>query len=557
MPVGGLNPFASEWKPPTEQLSQLQLGGAALGGSGGKAVPAGRGASSTIAGAIAMLSNGSAAKVSAQQQVQQQAAQPQGGDEDGDLHFDELHFGDDGASFERGASTASSAEPSPQVPLVGPSPLPSPAKASPATAATLLSLTEDPPSTGKASATAAAAAAAALERGTEVVTHVETAASAEMASTSGRRRLGPSDFELLRIVGQGAFGKVFQVRKRDTGEIFAMKVMRKDRILERDHRDYVKAERDVLTAVVHPYIVTLRYSFQTPKKLYLVLDFINGGHLFFQLYRQGTFGEALARLYTAEIVLAIAHLHSLGFVHRDLKPENVLLDGEGHVRITDFGLAKGNMSDAEHERTNSFIGTMEYMAPEVITGRGHGKAVDWWSVGILLFEMLCGMPPFRAKGRAQLQKLIAAAKLKLPSYLSSEAQSLLKGLLQKEAPKRLGFGPNGSKDVMGHAFFKGVNWKLLEARQVPSPFKPTIKSIESVENFDAMYTDLPPQDSPCATPRQASLSDHMFEGFTYCSESFLAAAARTDAGGLGLGPLGGTAGTPPTPPLQHMNSIAE
>jgi serine/threonine protein kinase len=145
-----------------------------------------------------------------------------------------------------------------------------------------------------------------------------------------------------------------------------------------------------------------------------VLDFINGGHLFFQLYRAGTFDEPLARLYTAELVLAVAHLHSLGFVHRDLKPENVLLDGEGHVRVTDFGLAKGDMGDAEHQRTNSFIGTVEYMAPEVVAGRGHGKAVDWWSVGVLLYEMLCGVPPWRARSRAALGKLITAAKFKLP-----------------------------------------------------------------------------------------------------------------------------------------------
>lgn len=325
-----------------------------------------------------------------------------------------------------------------------------------------------------------------------VTTHIETAASAA-ASGDKPRRLGPDDFELLKIVGQGAFGKVFQVRKRDTGEVFAMKVMRKDRILEKRHGEYVKAERDVLTAVVHPYVVTLRYSFQTSQKLYLVLDFINGGHLFFQLYRAGTFDEPQARLYTAELVIALAHLHSLGFVHRDLKPENVLLDNEGHIKVTDFGLAKGNMSDAEEQRSNSFIGTMEYMAPEVVAGRGHGKAVDWWSVGILLYEMLCGMPPFRAKSRQALQKMITGGKLKLPTYLSSDAASLLKGLLQKEAPKRLGFGPQGSSDIMQHSFFKGIDWKKLEKRGVASPFKPTVRSHDSVENFDKIWTNLPPK----------------------------------------------------------------
>ncbi|PSC73894.1 Serine threonine-kinase 2 19 [Micractinium conductrix] len=543
MPLsGGLNPHASEWKPPGEALAALRIGG-------------GRGAAATAA-ALALLSkqqpNGAAHHRQQQQQKQQQngGTQQQDGGDDGELHFDDLQFGDDEGGSGRGSrahSTASSAEASPQVSLVGPSPMPSPAKPSPAAAGLLLVQTEDPPSTGKGSA---AAAAAALERATEVVTHVETPASAELASTSGRRKLGPTDFELLRIVGQGAFGKVFQVRKRDTGEIFAMKVMRKDRILERDHKDYVRAERDVLTSVVHPYIVTLRYSFQTPKKLYLVLDFINGGHLFFQLYRQGTFDEKLARLYCAEIVLAIAHLHSVGFVHRDLKPENVLLDGEGHVRITDFGLAKGNMSDSEHQRTNSFIGTMEYMAPEVITGRGHGKVVDWWSVGVLLYEMLCGMPPFRAKGRQQLQKLITTGKMRMPAYLSNEVQSLVKGLLHKEASKRLGYGPSGSADVMGHPFFKTIDWKKLGNRQIPSPFRPTVKSAESIENFDKIWTDLPPTDSPCVTPREASLQDHMFEGFTYCSESFLAAAAA--AGDTRLPGTGGA-----TAPAELMTSIQE
>ena len=355
-----------------------------------------------------------------------------------------------------------------------------------------------------------------------VTTHVETEVSAA-ASGSQKRKLGPEDFELLRVVGQGAFGKVFQVRKRDTGEIFAMKVMKKDRILEKSHGEYVRAERNALTAVVHPYIVTLRYSFQTSKKLYLVLDFINGGHLFFQLYRAGTFDEDLARLYTAELVSAITHLHSLGFVHRDLKPENVLLDSHGHVKVTDFGLAKGNMSDAEHHRTNSFIGTMEYMAPEVIQGKGHGKAVDWWSTGILLYEMLCGMPPFRAKSRPALQKLIISGKFKLPPYLSSEACSLLRGLLTKDASKRLGFGDQGSDAVKKHPFFKSIDWKKLESRDIESPFRPKLACHMSVENFDKIWTDLPAQDSPCSTPTKGSIEENgEFDGFTYVAPSLLA-----------------------------------
>eukprot|EP00232_Nephroselmis_pyriformis_P015271 CAMPEP_0182890008 /NCGR_PEP_ID=MMETSP0034_2-20130328/22387_1 /TAXON_ID=156128 /ORGANISM="Nephroselmis pyriformis, Strain CCMP717" /LENGTH=359 /DNA_ID=CAMNT_0025023535 /DNA_START=21 /DNA_END=1096 /DNA_ORIENTATION=- len=328
-------------------------------------------------------------------------------------------------------------------------------------------------------------------------------------------KLGPEHFELLRVVGQGAFGKVFQVRKLDTGEIFAMKVLRKDRILEKGHIDYLRTERDVLTSIVHPFIVNLKFSFQTASKLYLILEFINGGHLFFQLYHQGCFDESLAKIYIAEIVLAVAHLHTLGIIHRDLKPENVLLDVEGHVKITDFGLAKGNVTD--DFRTNSMCGTMEYMAPEIINATGHGKSVDWWSVGVLLHEMVTGNVPFRAKNRAQLQKDIVNKKLKLPTHLTAECHQLLKALLHKDQEKRLGSGPNGSKDVMTHAFFRGINWKRLEAREIVPPFMPEIANQECVANFDTRWTDLPPTDSPCGTPPTKPGDDfqNLFNGFSY------------------------------------------
>ncbi|KAL6896620.1 hypothetical protein ACP4OV_007192 [Aristida adscensionis] len=328
-------------------------------------------------------------------------------------------------------------------------------------------------------------------------------------ATTEYEGVGLDDFEILKLVGQGAFGKVFQVRKKGTSEIYAMKVMRKDKILEKNHAEYMKAEREILTKVDHPFIVQLRYSFQTKYRLYLVLDFINGGHLFFQLYKQGLFREELARIYTAEIVSAVAHLHANGIMHRDLKPENILLDADGHAMLTDFGLAKEFREDT---RSNSMCGTLEYMAPEIILGRGHDKAADWWSVGILLFEMLTGKPPY-VGNRDKVQQKIVKEKLKLPSFLSSEAHSLLKGLLHKEANKRLGSGPSGSDEIKNHKWFKPINWRKLEAREIQPSFRPNVAGLTCIANFDECWTKTPVLDSPVTTPASGGHSN--FVGFTY------------------------------------------
>jgi len=328
----------------------------------------------------------------------------------------------------------------------------------------------------------------------------------------------PDDFEILAVVGQGAFGKVFQVRKKDSGEIFAMKVMRKEKILSKNQSEYCRQERDILTCISHPFIVKLHYSFQTGAKLYIILDFINGGHLFFQLYRQGFFSESLAKVYCAEIVLAVAHLHSFGIAHRDLKPENVLLDHTGHLVLTDFGLAKIVNGDAN---TNSMVGTMEYMAPEIILGKGHGMAADWWSVGVLVYEMLTGKHPFSSRNRQTLQKKILNEKLKFPTYLTSEAIQLIKGLLNRDYKCRLGYGEGGAEKVKKLAFFKTINWKRLEAKIIPPPFLPDVASEECVANFDEEFTKLPPEDiSPCTTPREGEGGASVkalgrFNGFTF------------------------------------------
>ncbi|KAL2248992.1 serine/threonine-protein kinase AtPK2/AtPK19 [Sesamum indicum] len=333
--------------------------------------------------------------------------------------------------------------------------------------------------------------------------------SISQADSKSEKPIGLEDFEFLKLVGQGAFGKVYQVRKTGSSEIFAMKVMRKDKIMEKNHAEYMKAERDILTQIDHPFIVQLRYSFQTKYRLYLVLDFVNGGHLFFQLYHQGLFREDLGRIYTAEIVSAVAHLHAHGIMHRDLKPENILLDAEGHAMLTDFGLAK---QFDEETRSNSMCGTLEYMAPEIILGKGHDKAADWWSVGILLYEMLTGKPPFVGGNRQKIQQKILKDKLKLPAFLSSDAHSLLKGLLQKDASKRIGSGPRGSDEIKGHKWFKSINWKKLEAREIQPSFLPQVAGKHCVANFDERWTKMPLLDSPASSPKFA---ENPFKGFSY------------------------------------------
>lgn len=329
-------------------------------------------------------------------------------------------------------------------------------------------------------------------------------------------KVGPGDFEIMRVIGKGAFGKVFQVRmqgKRGGGGggddgIFAMKVMRKDTIIKNNHVDYMRAERDILTKTAHPFIVQLRYSFQTKSKLYLILDFINGGHLFYHLYRQGIFSEEQARVYTAEIVSAVSHLHKNGIVHRDLKPENILMDADGHVMLTDFGLAK---EIHESSRSNSLCGTTEYMAPEILQSKGHNKNADWWSIGILLYEMLTGQPPYTHANRKKLQEKIINEKLKLPPRLTSEAHSLLRGLLQKDPLKRLGSGPKGAEEIKSHKWFRTINWKKLETREHDPKFRPDVSGQDCTANFDKCWTAMPLDDSPAPTP---TAGEH-FHGYTY------------------------------------------
>ena len=242
--------------------------------------------------------------------------------------------------------------------------------------------------------------------------------------------LSIESFELLKVIGKGSFGKVMQVRKRDTARIYALKTIRKAHIISRSEVTHTLAERTVLARVNCPFIVPLKFSFQSRDKLYLVLAFVNGGELFLHLQQEGNFSEERARFYAAELFCAIEHLHGFHVIYRDLKPENILLDYTGHIALCDFGLCKLNMGD--QETTHTFCGTPEYLAPELLIGQGYTKSVDWWTLGVLLYEMLVGLPPFYSEDVNEMYRKILQEPLTFPSSVGAEARDLLTRLLRRD-----------------------------------------------------------------------------------------------------------------------------
>ncbi|XP_056600920.1 ribosomal protein S6 kinase alpha-1 isoform X1 [Triplophysa dalaica] len=329
----------------------------------------------------------------------------------------------------------------------------------------------------------------------------------------GSEKADPRQFELCKVLGQGSFGKVFLVKKitgPDGGQLYAMKVLKKATLKVRD-RVRTKMERDILVEVNHPFIVKLHYAFQTEGKLYLILDFLRGGDLFTRLSKEVMFTEEDVKFYLAELALALDHLHGLGIIYRDLKPENILLDVEGHIKLTDFGLSK---ESADHDnKAYSFCGTVEYMAPEVVNRRGHTHSADWWSYGVLMFEMLTGTLPFQGKDRKETMTMILKAKLGMPQFLSLDAQSLLRNLFKRNPGNRLGAGPDGVEEIKRHSFFSTIDWNKLFRREIHPPFKPAIGRPDDTLYFDSEFTAKTPRDSPGVPP--SANAHQLFRGFSF------------------------------------------
>lgn len=313
------------------------------------------------------------------------------------------------------------------------------------------------------------------------------------------------DFDLRATVGTGTFGRVRVVKIKGSKDRtpMALKIMKKSEVIRLKQVEHVKAETGILRDIAHPFIVNLLAAFQDERRLFLLLEFVNGGELFSHLRKQGRLPDDDARFYSAEIVLAFEYLHKMTIIYRDLKPENLLIDADGHIKITDFGFAKH-----VEDRTWTLCGTPEYLAPEIIQSKGHGKAVDWWALGILIFEMLAGYPPFFDENPFGIYQKVLAGKIDFPKHIHPRAKELIKRLLTHDRAKRFGCLKNGAEDIQCHKWYKAVDWKKLEKRDVVTPFIPSVRSADDTSMFDRY-----PDSTEASAPPVAAKDQALFEDF--------------------------------------------
>ena len=322
------------------------------------------------------------------------------------------------------------------------------------------------------------------------------------------------DFDFVKVVGKGSFGKVMMVRKIDSGKIYAMKVLKKKALVKRKRVVQTVKARQMLAGINHPFVVSLHWAFQTDAKLYMVLDHFNGGELFFHLKKEGRFSERRSKFYGGEICLGLECIHQKDIVYVDLQPENIILDMDGHIKITDFTMDKDSLgSDSmKHE----FCGKPEYLAPEIAQQKPYTFAADWWSFGTLLYEMMTGSPPFYSENVDVMYERIVNAPTSLPKYLSQNARSIFLKLLEKDPKQRLG-SERDAAEIKQHEFFKDLDMKQLLEKKIKPPFKPKVADEEDTAYVqDHLKNEIAKDTLAVQTGSVLSASaQDKFVGFTY------------------------------------------
>ncbi|CAG9813272.1 unnamed protein product [Phaedon cochleariae] len=336
-----------------------------------------------------------------------------------------------------------------------------------------------------------------------------------------KKSIGLNDFHFAKVLGKGSFGKVMLAEKKNSDEVYAIKVLKKDVIIQDDDVDCTMTEKRILAlAANHPFLTAIHSCFQTKDRLFFVMEYVNGGDLMFQIQRAKKFDEPRARFYAAEVTLALQFLHKHGVIYRDLKLDNILLDAEGHCKLADFGMCKEGILDGI--TTSTFCGTPDYIAPEILQELEYGASVDWWALGVLMYEMMAGQPPFEADNEDDLFESILHDDVLYPVWLSREAVSILKGFMTKNPSKRLGcvVSQGAEAAIQAHAFFKDMDWAALEQRRVKPPFRPRIKSRKDVTNFDAEFTREEPVLTPVSNQVLQSINQDEFRGFSIINRDF-------------------------------------
>jgi len=314
-----------------------------------------------------------------------------------------------------------------------------------------------------------------------------------------------AEFDLLETLGTGTFGRVRICRHKTAGRFFALKILKKNEVIRLKQVEHIMSEKRILAQVEHPFIINLFATYKDVKNLYMLMEYVPGGEIFSHLRRAGRFPNETTRFFAASIVLAIQYLHSKDIVYRDLKPENLLLDQRGYLKITDFGFAK-KVTD----RTWTLCGTPEYLAPEIIQSKGHGKGVDWWALGVLIYEMLAGYPPFYDENPFGIYQKILAGKIEFPRHFDVHAKDLVKKLLSADRTKRIGNLKGGAEDIKKHKWFKGFDFAALLSYNFQSPIVPELRNEGDTHNFDKYPESVEDNSQPIV---DEATSEKLFKDF--------------------------------------------